>query len=169
VRDPREMVARHLLDSLAVHPHLDGDTLADLGSGAGLPGIPLAIAAPQRRVTLVESNGKKARFLREAQRSLALANVTVAEQRAESARPAMPVDAVVARALAALRDLCLLAEPWLGRDGRLYAMKGPGHEAEVAALPPGWEVVDVRPLAVPDLDGDRWLVVLKRSGPRPAA
>ena len=164
VRHPREMVARHLLDSLAVHLHIDAASLADLGSGAGLPGIPLAIAAPQRRVTLVESNGKKARFLREAQRSLPLPNVAVAELRAERARPPAQVEGVVARALAPLRELVALAEPWLGPDGRLYAMKGPGHEAELAAVPPAWALAALHRLVVPDLDGDRWLVVLKRSG-----
>ena len=103
VRDPADMVTLHLLDALALHPHLHGIArLADLGSGAGLPGIPLAIALPGLAVTLVESNGKKARFLREAVRTLGLARVRVAECRAEALDEPGAYDAVTARALATL-------------------------------------------------------------------
>ena len=103
IRDPREMLAKHLLDSLAMQPFVRGlGTLADLGTGPGLPGIPLAIATPSLHVTLVESNGKKARFLREAVRKLGLANVDVAESRIEAYRPDTTFDAITARALATL-------------------------------------------------------------------
>jgi len=169
IRDPAEMVVKHLLDSLAVLPHLDPRALADLGSGAGLPGIPIAIAEPARRVTLVESNGKKARFLRECARALALANVDVVEARAEhDARERLPGSAI-ARALATLAALCRYAEPWVDADGHLHAMKGPGFEPELAELPRGWVHDATRALSVPGLDAGRWLVVLKRSaGGRPA-
>ncbi len=163
VREPREMVTRHLLDSLGIAPHLAGTALADLGSGAGLPGIPLAIAEPARRVFLVESNGKKARFLREVVRRLALGNAHVIEARAESAAVPEPVHAVTARALAALPELAALAARWLAPGGALYAMKGPDHRDEIAALPPGWSVAATHRLAIPGLDGDRWLVVVKPS------
>lgn len=163
IRDPAEMVVKHLNDSLAVLPFLAGDSLADLGSGAGLPGVPLAIAAPARRVVLVESNGKKARFLRECVRALALANVRVVEARAEAPSDAAPVAEVTARALAPLPELVRLAAGWLAPDGRLLAMKGPGHDGEVGALPSGWSVDAIHRLAVPGLDGDRVLVVVKRS------
>jgi 16S rRNA (guanine527-N7)-methyltransferase len=162
IRDIDEMLARHLLDSLAIAPHLSERRIADLGTGAGLPGIPLAIADPSLAVVLVESNGKKARFLREAQRRLALVNVEVREARAESGRPG-EVDAVVARALAALPELAKLAGHWVGPGGRLYAMKGPGYQEELRDTGSEWSHAATEPLAVPGLDADRYLVVLKRS------
>ena len=103
IRDPREMLVKHLLDSLAMHAHLDGiGNLADLGTGPGLPGIPLAIARPDLQVVLVESNGKKARFLREAVRQLKLGNANVAESRIEAFDARGRFDAITARALATL-------------------------------------------------------------------
>lgn len=164
VRVPQAMVARHLLDSLAVAPHVRAGTLADLGTGPGLPGIPLAILFHERHVLLVEANGKKARFLRECARRLPLPNVTVVEARAEGAQPAPRVPCVVARALAALPDLARLAGPWLAPGGELLAMKGPGHEEEQRGLPPGWIVAATHPIAVPGLDAGRFLVVLKQAG-----
>ncbi len=166
VRDPRDMLSRHLFDCLAVSAHLEPGALADLGSGAGLPGIPLALLDRSRPVTLVESNGKKARFLRTAVRELELEHVEVFAGRAESAR-ARPGPAVIARALAPLHELCRLATPWLAANGRLLAMKGPGVESELAALPATIELVAQHRLSVPGLDGERYLVVLKRAPPAP--
>ena len=164
VRDPAQMVPRHLLDSLAVLPWVQGDTLCDLGSGAGLPGIPLAIAAPQRRTWLVESTGKKARFLELVARELGLANVQVVAERAESAKVPQRVDTVTARALAALPEIVRYAARWLAPGGRLLALKGPGHADELAGLPAGWKVEATPRLTVPGLDADRFLVVVKRAG-----
>lgn len=164
VRDPAQMVPRHLLDSLAVLPWVQGDTLCDLGSGAGLPGIPLAIAAPSRRTWLVESTGKKARFLELVARELGLANVQVVAERAESARVPQRVDTVTARALAALPEIVRYAARWLAPGGRLLALKGPGHAGELAGLPAGWKVEATPRLTVPGLDADRFLVVVKRAG-----
>lgn len=164
VRDVGEMVSRHLLDSLALSPHLDGiGTLADLGTGPGLPGIPLAIVRPQLRVTLVESNGKKARFLREAVRRLGLANAEVAETRIEALDRPGQYDAITARALAPLGQILALGGHLLKPKGRLLAMKGARPDAELAALPPGWRVERVQPLAVPGLDAERHLVVVARA------
>jgi 16S rRNA (guanine527-N7)-methyltransferase len=161
IRDPREMVARHLLDSLAMHPYVRGiGTLADLGSGAGLPGIPLAIAVPGLAVTLVESNGKKARFLREAVRTLRLRNARVAEVRAENFDEPGMFDAITARALATLAELLAAGAHLLGEGGRLLAMKAAHPHDEITALPPGWRVEAVHPLAVPGLDAERHLVVV---------
>lgn len=168
IRDPRESVTKHLLDSLAVLPHLDAQPLADLGSGAGLPGIPIAIAQPQRAIVLVESNRKKARFLRECVRALPLPNATVAETRAE-ASVARATGSAIARALASLDAICGYAEPWVGAGGRLYAMKGPGFEPELAALRSGWAHEGTRALFVPGLDAGRMLVVLRRSAGEPRA
>lgn len=164
VRDPRKMVALHLLDSLALHAHLGGvGTLADLGAGAGLPGIPLAIANPDLRVTLVESNGKKARFLREAVRTLGLAQARVLESRAEAVAMPGAFDAITARALATLSDILAVGGHLLAPHGRLLALKGVRPDDEIAALPPGWRVDAVQPLAVPGLAAERHLVVIARA------
>ena len=173
VRDPGEMVVKHLLDSLAMHPFVDplvasGGALADLGTGAGLPGIPLAIVKPGLRVTLVESAGKKARFLREAVRTLGLADVQVAESRIEAFDLDRGADfgnyaAITARALATLPLIVELGGHLLRADGRLLAMKGVFPADEIAALPAGWELQDSHPLRVPGLDAERHLVVVGRA------
>jgi 16S rRNA (guanine527-N7)-methyltransferase len=159
---PGEVVDKHLLDSLAVLPLLTGLAVADVGSGAGFPGLPLAIADPDRRFTLIESTGKKAKFIRHAAAKLALPNVEVVLGRAESYRPARPFDAVVARALGPLAEFVRVAGHLAGRGGRLLAMKGKVPEAELAALPAGWKAVTVHPVAVPGLDAERCVVELAR-------
>jgi 16S rRNA (guanine527-N7)-methyltransferase len=163
IRDPREMVGKHLLDSLAMHPYLAAGSLADLGTGAGLPGIPLALAKPALQVTLVESNGKKARFLREAVRTLGLANARVAESRAEALNEPGAYDAITARALATLPLIIELGGHLLKPGGRLLAMKGAVPDDEIASLPAGWRVEHVRPLTVPGLAAERHLVVVGRT------
>lgn len=164
IRDPDEMVRKHLLDSLALHAHLDGiATLADLGTGAGLPGIPLALARPDLQVTLVESNGKKARFLREAVRTLGLRNAHVAESRIEAFAAPAPFDAITARALATLPQILVLGGHLLAPDGRLLAMKGSMPHDEIAALPSAWRVQRMLPLRVPGVDGERHLIIVERT------
>lgn len=164
IRDPRDMVAKHLLDSLAMHPHVRGiATLADLGTGPGLPGIPLAIALPSLQVTLVESNGKKARFLREAVRSLGLGNARVAESRAETLDEPGAYAAITARALATLPEILAVGGHLLAPDGRLLAMKGIRPDDEIAALPEGWRLEAVHALVVPGLAAERHLVVVGRA------
>ena len=163
VRDPREMVSRHLLDSLAMNAHLDGiASLADLGTGPGLPGIPLAIARPALRVTLVEANGKKARFLREAVRTLGLANAEVAESRIEALDRPGAFDAITARALATLPQILGYGGHLLAPAGKLLAMKGARPDEEIAALPRGWRLEMLHRLTVPGLDGERHLAVVGR-------
>ena len=163
IRDPREMVAKHLLDSLAMHPFAGDGALADLGTGAGLPGIPLAIAHPGLQVTLVESNGKKARFLREAVRTLKLPNARVAEARIEALDMPGMFDAITARALATLPLILQLGGHLLKPEGKLLAMKGAVPADEIAALPPGWQVARIEPLQVPGLSAERHLVVVGRA------
>jgi len=163
IRDPREMVAKHLLDSLAMHPFAGDGALADLGTGAGLPGIPLAIAHPGLQVTLVESNGKKARFLREAVRTLKLPNARVAEARIEALDMPGMFDAITARALATLPLILQLGSHLLKPEGKLLAMKGAVPADEIAALPPGWQVARIEPLQVPGLSAERHLVVVGRA------
>ena len=163
VRDPREMLAKHLLDSLAMQPFVRGlGTLADLGTGPGLPGIPLAIATPSLHVTLVESNGKKARFLREAVRTLKLDNARVAESRAEALDEPQTYDALTARALDVLAGIIEVGGHLLKPGGTLLAMKGVRPDEEIAALPAGWSVATVEPLTVPGLVGERHMVVIRR-------
>ena len=162
VRDPLEMVTRHLLDSLAVVPYVLGATLADLGTGAGLPGIPLAIVAPERAVTLVDSNGKKTRFLRAAVRELRLANVSVAEVRVEAVQGQF--DCITARAFATLADMLAWGGHLLAPGGRWLALKGRHPQDEIDALPPGFRVEAVEPLVVPGLEAERHVVIISGSG-----
>ena len=161
IRDPREMIAKHLLDSLAMHPYVDGiGRLADLGTGAGLPGIPLAIAKPGLQVSLVESNGKKVRFMREAIRKLGLTNAEAVESRIEAFDAPGRFDAITARALATLPLILESGGHLLRPGGVLLAMKGVVPSEEIAALPPGWRVRELHPMRVPGLDAERHLVVV---------
>ena len=168
IRDPGEMVTRHLLDSLAMHAFVEDGALADLGTGPGLPGIPLAISKPRLQVTLVESNGKKARFLREAVRTLGLANARVAESRAEALQEPDAYDAITARALDTLAGIIKVGGHLLKPGGKLLAMKGIRPEEEIAALPAGWTVSAVHPLVVPGLVGERHLVIVNRESSLPS-
>lgn len=167
IREPGEMVTRHLLDSLAVQPHVTGATLADLGAGAGLPGIPLAIADPARAVTLVDSNGKKARFLRAAVRELGLENVRVIEDRVENVPGRY--DCITARAFASLADMLAWGGHLLAPGGTWLALKGRHPGDELAAVPAGFVVQEVAALAVPGLDAARHVVIIRHAGDAQAA
>jgi 16S rRNA (guanine527-N7)-methyltransferase len=160
IRDPVEMVSRHLVDSLAVLPYVQGQTLADLGTGPGLPGIPLAIAAPELQVLLVDSNGKKVRFLREAIRSLKLENVRAVQSRVEEVEGQF--DCITARAFASLEDMLAWGGHLLTKDGIWLAMKGKHPDEELPGVPAGFEVRAIHTLNVPDVGGERHLVVLGR-------
>lgn len=162
IREPQEMVDKHLLDSLAVLPYLRGLRIADIGTGAGFPGLPLAIVDPARRYTLVESIGKKAGFLLHVAGKLGLPNVEVVQGRSETLKPRVPFDGVVARALGSLSDFIRVAGHLIGRDGRLLAMKGRRPDDEIRALPGSWRVLAVHPLRVPGLEAERCLVELAR-------
>jgi 16S rRNA (guanine527-N7)-methyltransferase len=168
IRDPGEMVTKHLLDSLAMHRFVDplvasGGALADLGTGAGLPGIPLAIVKPGLRVTLVESAGKKARFMRQAIRELGLDGARVAESRIEAVDEPGAYAAITARALATIPLILELGGHLVAEDGALLAMKGVHPADELAQLPPGWELRESVPLAVPGLAAERHMVVVGRT------
>ncbi|HQW20037.1 MAG TPA: 16S rRNA (guanine(527)-N(7))-methyltransferase RsmG [Rhodocyclaceae bacterium] len=164
VRAESLMVVQHLLDSLAVIPHLgDVAMLADIGSGAGLPGIPLAIARPEMTVALIESNQKKASFLQQAKIELKLDNVSIHCVRAEDFRPDDLFNAAVSRAFSELAGFVRVAGHLLAPDGRLLAMKGVHPQAEIAQLPVGWQVMQSIALAVPELDAQRHLIVIKKT------
>jgi len=160
VRDPKEMVPVHLLDSLSVAPYVEGERVLDLGSGPGLPGIPLAVIQPQRRFTLLDANAKKTRFLRQAVAELGLTNVEVFWGRAESYRPDPGFDCITTRAFGELSDILSLAQPLL-RQGRglVLAMKGRRPEGKLANLGP--TEVHVIPLRVPRLNRERHLVLIR--------
>lgn len=162
ITEPGEVVTKHLLDSLAVLTLLKGLQVADVGSGAGFPGLPLAIADPDRRYTLIESTGKKAKFLRHVSERLNLPNVEVVHGRAEAVRPRRPYDSVISRALGSLPEFVRVAGHLVGPGGRLLAMKGKVPEDELKALPAGWMALAVHPVAVPGLDAERCLVELAR-------
>jgi len=162
VREPEAMVTRHLLDSLVLQPYIRGPLL-DVGSGAGLPGIPLAIANPGLAVTVLDSNGKKARFLRHAVRVLKLDNVAVVEARVEDHQPAQPFAAITSRAFTSLRDFFSLTDHLLARGGHWLAMKGKLDSQETQDLPAGVGIVDIKPLTVPGLAEARHLVIAARS------
>ena len=168
VREPVPMVIRHLLDSLAILPHLDAGLLPpegrllDVGSGAGLPGIPLALARPDWRVAVLDSNGKKARFLRHAQRSLGLANLEVIEARVEDHPPGPVYDAVVSRAFGAVETFVAVSGHLLADHGLWLAMRGRLDDNPGAALPADRGVRAAIPLTVPVLAEARHLLVVSR-------
>jgi 16S rRNA (guanine527-N7)-methyltransferase len=169
IEDPEAMVVSHLLDSLAAHGELAGARIADVGTGAGFPGLPLAIANPQRQFTLIDSTAKKVRFVAHAARTLGLANVTAVHARAEDmgkvSNGAAPFDTILARAVGSLAELARLAEPLKRPGTRLVAYKGRRPDAELADLPAGWRLEGVKPVQVPGLDAERCLVILVADGP----
>ena len=170
VTDPDAMLTHHLLDSLAASPDLVGPRIADIGTGAGFPGLPLAIARPELHFTLIDSVAKKIRFVTHCARLLELRNLTALHGRADRLSAAGPVDTVIARACSALPELLALAAPLCGPATRVVALKGRYPHAELAALPPGWYLESSRALAVPGLDAERHVLRLCRSpGPGDAA
>jgi 16S rRNA (guanine527-N7)-methyltransferase len=166
IRDRLGMLHKHVLDSLTLQPYLRGSRVADIGTGAGFPGLPLAIVNPQRRFTLVEATGKKARFVEQTARRLGCHNVQVEHARAENYRPFELFDTVVARALSSLADFAAYAGHLCAPDGRLLAMKGKRPDEEISALPKSFRVLAVHRLKVPGLDDERHLVELSPSRPK---
>ena len=159
VRNPEDMVARHLLDSLSILPWVPDGRLLDAGSGAGLPGVPLAIARPGLQVTLLDSAGKKIRFLNQVRRELSLDNVMPVQSRLETYRPGQVFDAIVSRAFSSLADFAAAARH-LASGSRLLAMKGRYPGPELRALPDWLQVDAVEPLEVPGLQEERHLVIM---------
>jgi 16S rRNA (guanine527-N7)-methyltransferase len=166
IRDRPSQLTKHLLDSLAVQPYLVGNRIADVGSGAGFPGIPLAIVEPGRHFALIESTGKKCRFLEHVRDALGLVNVEVVQSRAESYHPEVRFDTVLARAVGPVADLVKVAGALVVGGGRLLALKGRYPADELAARLNGWKVAAVHPLTVPGLAEERHLVELCRSHDR---
>jgi 16S rRNA (guanine527-N7)-methyltransferase len=161
IRDIPAMVSAHLLDSLAVVPYLSAQSILDIGSGAGLPGIPLALAWPQSKVTLLDSNQKKAIFLRQASIELGLQNVVVVCERVESWQTETPFDLVISRAFSDMREFVRVAVRLCQAGGTLAAMKGVYPLEELGRLPAGRVVRKVLPLQVPGLSAERHLVLIE--------
>lgn len=163
IRGREEMLTHHLLDSLSVHKDLRGVRIADAGTGAGFPGLPLAVANPDRHFTLIDSNGKKIRFVQHAARLLGLTNVEVLHARVQAVKVAEPFDSVLARAFASLRELVQAAGPLCAPQGRVLAMKGKWPENELEALPAVWQAGGSHTLTVPGLEASRCVVLLERA------
>ena len=163
IRHPDEVLSLHLLDSLVVLPYLKGvGHLVDVGSGGGLPGIPLAIASPEMDVTSIETVNKKAAFQQQAKIELGLKNFNILNQRVEQVVLEKKADVVISRAFSNLSDFVKLAGHLVIPAGRMFAMKGVYPEAEIADLPVGWKVCETVMLKIPDIDVERHLVVLVR-------
>ncbi len=158
VRDRDEMVTRHLLDSLVVLPHVSGRVL-DVGSGAGLPGIPLALANPQLQVTLLDSNGKKARFMRQVKRVLKLPNIEIVQSRVQNYQPLLPFDRVISRAFSSLSDFIKVCARLVSLEGTLLAMKGRLDPKEMSEIPADVRLIETKKLIVPGLNEERHLII----------
>jgi len=163
VRAGADTLTHHVLDSLAVHPDLAGNRIADVGTGAGFPGLPLAVCNPQRQFTLIDSTAKKIRFVSHAARLLGLDNVTALQARVEALQPQAPFDTVVARAFAPLPRMLSQVGALCGARTQVLAMKGKRPDSELAALPAGWRVISERSLAIPGLAAQRCLIALARA------
>ncbi|EAB8329960.1 16S rRNA (guanine(527)-N(7))-methyltransferase RsmG [Salmonella enterica] len=161
VRDPNEMLVRHILDSIVVAPYLQGQRFIDVGTGPGLPGIPLAIVLPDAHFTLLDSLGKRVRFLRQVQHELKLENITPVQSRVEAYPSEPPFDGVISRAFASLNDMVSWCHHLPGEKGRFYALKGQLPGDEIASLPDNFSVESVEKLRVPQLEGERHLVIIK--------
>lgn len=164
VREPDAMVTRHLLDSLAVLPYVQGSNVLDVGSGAGLPGIPLALALPAVAFTLLDSNGKKTRFMTQAVAELRLTNVIVVQSRVENYRPPQTFDTVVTRAFASVAEVVALTGRLCAPQGQLLLMKGAYPGQELAQLPASFELAAAERLRVPGLEAERHLLRIRARG-----
>ncbi len=160
IRDIESQVDRHLLDSLSVVPYIEADHLIDVGTGGGLPGIPLAIMFPEKNFTLLDSAGKKTRFLFQVKTLLKLDNVQVENRRVESFQPERLFDAVISRAFASLKDMTDGCQHLLADGGVFYAMKGIYPTDELSEVEKNYKVSDSYPLQIPREDGERHLLVL---------
>lgn len=163
VRDPAEMVSRHVLDSLAVSKHVTSQDMLDVGAGPGIPCIPLAILWPDRTLTGLDSNGKKTRFMQQAQVALKLANFSAVQSRIEQYQRAPQFDGIMSRAFAQLEDFVNGSQHLLAENGTFWAMKAQLDDGELSRVPKPFKVEACIPLAVPNCDAERHLIVMSRA------
>nr|WP_247687586.1 16S rRNA (guanine(527)-N(7))-methyltransferase RsmG [Pseudoalteromonas luteoviolacea] len=162
VRDPKEMMVKHILDSLVVAPHLTGKHYIDVGTGPGLPGIVLAIALPDTEFVLLDSLGKRVRFLTQVKHALGLKNVTPVQSRVEEYQPSVKLDGVLSRAFASLQDMVQWCTHLIDSSGRFVALKGMYPQDELNCLPEGISLEQNITLQVPNLEGERHLIILTK-------
>ncbi|MBN6074157.1 16S rRNA (guanine(527)-N(7))-methyltransferase RsmG [Aggregatibacter actinomycetemcomitans] len=162
VRDPQDMLVKHILDSLVVSPYLQGDRFIDVGTGPGLPGLPLAIINPDKQFVLLDSLGKRISFIRNAVRELGLTNITPVLSRVEEYQPEEKFDGVLSRAFASLKDMTEWCRHLPKSDGMFYALKGIYQQEEVQNLSDQFQIENVIPLEVPTLIGERHLILLTK-------
>jgi len=160
VRDPKQMLSRHIIDSLVILPYLSGQSFIDVGSGPGLPGLPLAIVEPDKNFVLLDSLGKRIRFIRQACHELKLTNVTAVQSRVEDYQPSTPFDGVISRAFASLSDMLMWCKHLPAEHGKFLALKGQYPHDELAQLPSHIQVQSIVKLDVPGVEGERHLVLL---------
>ncbi|EGQ8096304.1 16S rRNA (guanine(527)-N(7))-methyltransferase RsmG [Vibrio cholerae] len=165
VRDPMEMLVKHILDSLVVSPHLVGERFIDVGTGPGLPGIPLAIMHPDKEFVLLDSLGKRIRFLKQVIHDLKINNVLPVQSRVEEFDPESGYDGVLSRAFASMTDMVNWCQHLPKPNGGVFlALKGVRPDDEITLLPEWCSVTDIKALQVPELEGERHLVILSRKG-----
>lgn len=166
VRDPAQMVGRHLLDSLSIAPWIRAPRLLDVGSGGGLPAVPLAIIMPERQFVALDSNSKKTRFLTQCKLELGLGNLDVVTARAEDFSPSEPFEQISSRAFTAVSNLIYWCGPLLATGGEFLAMKGPDRISELNDMPSDWRLDADHALQVPGCDGERHLLIISRARER---
>ncbi|WP_269518032.1 16S rRNA (guanine(527)-N(7))-methyltransferase RsmG [Alteromonas sp. BMJM2] len=166
VRCPKQMMVKHILDSLAIVPHLTGENIIDVGTGPGLPGMPLAIAFPDKTFTLLDSLGKRVRFMTQCVHTLKLTNVTPVNSRVENHVGDKPYDIVLSRAFASLKDMLHWCEHLVDSDGQFLALKGQFPQSEIDEVSDHFQVTATENIAVPNLEGERHLVWLRKTQQR---
>ncbi|WP_105253380.1 16S rRNA (guanine(527)-N(7))-methyltransferase RsmG [Pseudoalteromonas sp. T1lg75] len=163
VRDPKDMLVKHIMDSLVVAEHLKGQHYIDVGTGPGLPGMVLAIALPDTEFVLLDSLGKRVTFLKQVKHELGLKNVTPVQSRVEEYQPSVKLDGVLSRAFASIDDMLHWCAHLIDQDGRFIALKGQYPERELAHLPDGFSFEQNIELRVPELEGERHLIILRKN------
>ncbi|MGQ8367296.1 16S rRNA (guanine(527)-N(7))-methyltransferase RsmG [Glaciecola sp. 1036] len=162
VRDPNEMLVKHIMDSIVVTPFVSGARVADVGTGPGLPGLPLAIMLPEVEFTLIDSLGKRIRFIKQALFELDIKNVNAIQARVEEFQPSIGFDCILSRAFASMSDMLSWCEHLVAPTGEFLALKGQLNKAELADIPAGFTVVNTEKLVVPQLEGERHLVKIRQ-------
>lgn len=161
VRDPRQMLVRHIMDSILVAPYVNGEYIADVGTGPGLPGLPLAIMHPSKHFVLIDSLGKRMNFIRQVVHQLGLTNVSVVQSRVEAYQPDRTFDSVLSRAFASLADMVTWCHHLPSAQGQFVALKGQLDPQELQTIPSGYQIAATHRIEVPELDAERHVVIVK--------